>query len=274
MLWSGPDWELGQVTRATDDTSRRRPATRSQAEQGLKCGHRGLPPVVTKDELVQVGLQVRTADAMVGSDEPLLQVSNRPVYARQDGRPSRSNLLGARDVVVARRLQATELLESVGVDGRPVGYVLGGEVGQRGLAEIRDDGHSGPARAGSALLDGDGHKRRFSALQLPTPAQTRLWSAHPRVVDFDLPVQGVPGGVDHGSPEFVQDPPGRLIPTDAQLVLKQQRRDPSLVGRHQIRGPKPHRQRHLRPVEDGASRPGLFLPWQKRSYWWSLGGAG
>ena len=174
------------------------------------------------------------------------------IDARQDGRPSRANLLGARDVVVARRLQATELLESVGVDGRPIGDVPGREVGQRGLAEIRDDGHAGPARAGSALLDGDGHKRRFSALQLPTPAQTRLWSTHPRVVDFDLPVQGVPGGVDHGSPEFVQDPPGRLIPTDAQLVLQQQRRDPSLVGRHQIRGPKPHRQRHLRPVEDGA----------------------
>ena len=36
-------------------------------------------------------------------------------------------------------------------------------------------------------------------------------------------MQGFPGGVDHGSPELVQDPPGRLIPTDAQLVLKQQR---------------------------------------------------
>ena len=104
-----------------------------------------------------------------------------------------------------------------------IGDVPRGEVGQRGLAEIRDDGHPGPARAGPALLDGYGHQRRFPALQLPTPAQTRLWSAHLRVVDFDLPVQGFPGGVDHGSPELVQDPPGRLIPTDAQLVLKQQR---------------------------------------------------
>ena len=76
MLWSGPDRELGQITRTTDDTPGGRPTLRSQAKQGLKRGHRGLSPVVTKDELVQVDLQVRTADTMVGPDEPLLQVAN------------------------------------------------------------------------------------------------------------------------------------------------------------------------------------------------------
>lgn len=179
MLGSGLDRALGQITPATQDTPGGRPAPCSQAEQGLKRGHRGLPPVVTKDELVQIDLQVTAADTMVGPDEPWLQVANRSVYVRQDGRPAGSNLLRARDVVVAGPLQATELFEAVGVDGRPVSDVSGGEVGQRGLAEIRDDGHSGPARAGPALLDGHGHKRRFPALQLPTPAQTRLGSAPP-----------------------------------------------------------------------------------------------
>ena len=103
MLWSGPDRKLGQILPATDDTPGGRPAPRPQAEQGLERGHRCLPPVVTKDELVQIDLQVMAADTMVGPDEPLLQVANRSVDARQDRPPPGSNLLRARDVVVARR---------------------------------------------------------------------------------------------------------------------------------------------------------------------------
>ena len=253
MLWLSFDGELRQITRATNEIPGGWAAPCAQAEQRLKRGHRSLPAVVTKDELVQVDLQVSAADPMVSSDEPLLQVANRSVDAGQDRQPAGSNLLPTRDMVIARRRQAAERLEPVGVDGCAVGDVLGREVGQRGLAEIRADGHAGPAGTGPARLDGYGDERRFPALQLPTPAQTGLRSAaHPGVVEFDLPVQGLPGGVDHGPSELVQDPPGRLVPAETQLALQQQRRDSPLVRRHQIGGPKPHRQRGLGPVEDGA----------------------
>ena len=190
MLWSGPDRKLGQILPAPDDTPGRRPTARSQSEQGLKRGHGCLTPVVPKDELVQIDLQVMAAHTMVGPDEPLLQVANHSMDARQDRPSSGADLLRAHDVVVACRLQATELFQSVGGDGRPMGDVPCGEVGQRGLAEIWDDSHPGTSRSGPPLFDSHGHERRFPAFQLPTPAQPRLRPSNPRVVEFDLPCKG------------------------------------------------------------------------------------
>ena len=55
---------------------------RAQAEQSLKSGHRLPPPVVTKDELVQVHLELLLAHSVVGSDEPLLEIGDRSVSGR------------------------------------------------------------------------------------------------------------------------------------------------------------------------------------------------
>ena len=51
----------------------------AQAEQSLKSGHRLPPSVVTKDELVQVHLELLLAHSVVGSDEPLLEIADRAV---------------------------------------------------------------------------------------------------------------------------------------------------------------------------------------------------
>jgi hypothetical protein len=46
----------------------------SKAKESLESGH-GLPPaVVSEDELVEVDLELTTADAMVGANQPLLRV--------------------------------------------------------------------------------------------------------------------------------------------------------------------------------------------------------
>jgi len=65
---------------------------RGEAEQGLEGRHRGTPPVEAEGELVQVGLEVVVADAVVGAAQPRLEVSKDPMDARQDlsgplGRP-------------------------------------------------------------------------------------------------------------------------------------------------------------------------------------------
>ncbi len=60
---------------------RRRPS-RTEAEQCLKGGHRLPPTIVPKHELIQVDLQLRLTDPMVGTDQPLLQVPNRAVRKR------------------------------------------------------------------------------------------------------------------------------------------------------------------------------------------------
>ncbi len=75
MLWSALDRELGQIASTADETSGGRPACCPESEQGLKGGHRRLASVMAKDEFVEIDLQVMPADAVIGADEPLLQVT-------------------------------------------------------------------------------------------------------------------------------------------------------------------------------------------------------
>ena len=59
--------------------------SRPEAQQRLKGGH-GLPPtIVPKDELVEIDLQLRFADAVIRADQPLLQVADGAVHERHHG---------------------------------------------------------------------------------------------------------------------------------------------------------------------------------------------
>ena len=49
------------------------------AKKCLKCSRRCLTTVVTKDEFIEVHLELVLAHSMVGSNQPLLEVSNRPI---------------------------------------------------------------------------------------------------------------------------------------------------------------------------------------------------
>src|SRR6266571_6259694 len=82
MLWSRFDRELGQIAATADDASGGRSAPRPESEQGLKRGHRRGPPVMAKDEFVEIDLQVMPADAVIRADEPLLQVADGAVRKR------------------------------------------------------------------------------------------------------------------------------------------------------------------------------------------------
>jgi hypothetical protein len=53
--------------------------TGSEAEKSLERGHRLLSPVMAKNELVQINLQLIAAHAMAGADEALLEVADGPV---------------------------------------------------------------------------------------------------------------------------------------------------------------------------------------------------
>ena len=51
----------------------------SKAKESLESGH-GLPSaVVSEDELVEVDLELTAADAMVGANQPLLEVTDGSV---------------------------------------------------------------------------------------------------------------------------------------------------------------------------------------------------
>ena len=53
----------------------------SETEQGLERGH-GLPaPIVAKDEFIKINLKLIAAHAVIGSDQPLLEIPNGAVFA-------------------------------------------------------------------------------------------------------------------------------------------------------------------------------------------------
>ena len=85
MLRSAVLKQLEHVASALDVTVRRRRAPGAQAEQRLEGRHGLPPPIVPKDELVQVRLKLRAADAVIGADQPMLKVPDGAVRQRHDG---------------------------------------------------------------------------------------------------------------------------------------------------------------------------------------------
>ena len=55
----------------------------AEPEERLEGGERGASTVVAEDELVEVDLQVLRRDAVVGALQPVLEVGDRAVNARQ-----------------------------------------------------------------------------------------------------------------------------------------------------------------------------------------------
>src|SRR5262245_32229998 len=75
---------FSQVQRASNTTVSRRPLLRSQTEQSLKGGHGLVAPIVAKNKLIEVDLELSAADTVVGTDQPLLEVADRSVSQRND----------------------------------------------------------------------------------------------------------------------------------------------------------------------------------------------
>ena len=79
------------------------------------------PAIVTKNELIQVDGKLNAADAVVGTDQPLLEVADGPVGQRDDRRDTAAQIpaqgLGPSDVSKPRRVQPGERLQPVGIDG-------------------------------------------------------------------------------------------------------------------------------------------------------------
>ena len=50
-----------------------------ETEQGLERGHRLLAPIMAKDEFIKISLEMIAAYAVMGSEQPLLQVADGAV---------------------------------------------------------------------------------------------------------------------------------------------------------------------------------------------------
>jgi hypothetical protein len=72
-----------------------------EAEEGLEGGHWGMSAVEAEGELVEVGLEVIVADAVVGPAEPGLEVTKDAMDVRQELRRPLGGALRARAMAVA-----------------------------------------------------------------------------------------------------------------------------------------------------------------------------
>lgn len=264
MLRLGLLEQLEHIAPAANATVGRRRPTAPQAEQGLEGRHRLLAAIVPKDELVEIRLQLRAAHAVIRTDQPLLQIPDGAVCQRHD-RPGplaerRSQRLFERDVVEPRLLKTGEASEPVGVDRGAGGDVLLDQRRHGARFEIRDDAHPDTAGGVGSLFDGDQDRHCLTALELPAAAEAWLGTTDPGVVDFHFAMERLAGRIDHRAPQLVEHHPGGFVPPQTELPLQQQRRDTPLVGRHQIRGPEPLRQRDPRVVQNRPGRQRHLVP--------------
>jgi len=227
-----------------------------QAKESLESGH-GLPPtVVSEDELVEVDLELAAANAVVGANQPLLQVTDGSVGQGHDRFGTLAQFgsqgLSARDMLETQAFQAPETFQPIGVDGRSRGHVLHEEIVDGIACEVRDDGHAEAPRGSSPLLDRHKHECRPATLELAASSDTSLGSAHPRVIDLDFAPKRLASKVDHRAPKLMEHHPGGFVTSKAKLALEEERRDAAFVGGHQVGGPEPQGQRRLRIMKDGS----------------------
>jgi len=91
-----------------------------RAQAGLKCCHRLLPAIVAKDKFVQVHLKLSGTHAMMGSDQPLLQVTDCTVGQGHHGFGSFTELdrgRATRYMLEPSFLQSTETFQAIGING-------------------------------------------------------------------------------------------------------------------------------------------------------------
>src|SRR5216683_1077620 len=146
-------WGLGlkrqvrKVQRIPDAVVRGRSACGSEAKESLEGRHGLLSAIVPKDELVEVGLELRAADPVMSADEPLLEVADGAIgewhHRRRAFAQFGSQRLSARDVLEPEFLQASKAFEAIGMNGRARSDVLRDETVDRRRPEVWDDCHTG-----------------------------------------------------------------------------------------------------------------------------------
>ena len=229
---------------------------------------RGMPveaAVVAEDELVEIRVDMPAAQAVIRAQAPPLHQREDPVNPWQHDMP-RHLADHARVVPVVgqswigcvavgeQRRSALHVGPHEGLDRR------GGIVRDHGKADAAGPGIEvfGPVpprlgRIGVAIdhLDSSDNED-FSGV---AGIEERVACAERdfRLIDLDDPFERLPVRIDHRSPQLLCQQPGGLV-GEAELILQLPRRHPVGMRRHQMRGPKPNRQRELRAMHHGPCR--------------------
>jgi hypothetical protein len=252
------------IAPASDAAVGRRRPTSPEPQQRLERCHGLLAAIVPKDELVEVSLELRAAHAVIGANQPLLQIADRAIGEWHDRfctRAKRSpQWLLEGDMIEPRLLEAGEAPQAIGVKGGAWRNLLFDQRRHRRRRKVSEDGHANSPRALAPSFHGDQYWHGVPTFQLSAASKPRLRPANPGVVDLDLTMQRLARHIDHGPPELVKHHPSGFIPSQSKLALKQERRDSARVGCHQVRRPKPVGQRSLRVVKNRPRRQRNLVP--------------
>ena len=144
---------FSQVQRAANTPVSGRPLLRSQTEQSLKGGHGLVAPIVAKNKLIEVDLELPAAHTVVSTDQPLLEIADCPVSQRDNrfGALAQFGCLGLcpHDMPIPGFVQTRETLQRIGVEGRAWSDMLLDKATERGCRKIWD--HTAIRRRPDAL---------------------------------------------------------------------------------------------------------------------------
>ena len=244
----------------------------SDTEQALERVEREEPPIESERELVQVRLKVLRRDAVVNAIQPGFQVAEDEVDKRQvllrdvriaTLRDLREPVALLREMVVARPV--------VGCDVRTRLHRVKHEALQRFRRAVRSDVETqAPSVEATsarkclagipfplvlfalALLDRANDKR---LVMLSSPLAARP-APDQRLVDLDREVTSyaVTIRAHHRYTELVQNLEGCLVAIQAELPLELHSAHAGRLARHEVRGPKPDRDRRMRALHDRGGR--------------------
>ena len=122
-----------------------------------------------------------------------------------------------------------------------------------GAGYVRYAAHSHPAEALGRM---NFHRDNHDLLTCTTAPSfsTHFTAAHVSLIHFNAAVDSIPSRTDHGSPQFMQPRPSRLITAQAKNAFQTQCTRPVFLTDHEPHCGKPGSQGRPRPVKDGARR--------------------
>ena len=225
----------------------------ADAEKGAEGGVPSAAAVEAEDKLVEIGLKVFAAQAVIDTERPDFEIGEDAVHPGQDD-------VGGH---LADDVRLVMDAGGAGITGQPVGLgggaggEMGGEEGvQAGGRKIGYLLEADPAGAGTAVLHLDGADDEDLAL-VAAPAAAGggiLLAAADKLglVDLDQTGQRGAAGGEHAAAQLGAEQPGALIRAQGELALQLQGGDAVGMGGHQVGRPEPNRQRQFGVVHDGA----------------------
>ena len=196
------------------------------AEEGSECGVPGAPAVEAEDELIEIGLQMLAAQAVVDTQRPNLEVGENPVNPREhDVGGHLADHMGIVDDAGGAGISGP----TIGLGGG-TGAEVGGEEGvEAGGRVIGHLAQADAAGAEAAVFDFDGaDDQHFALMAAPATASDRIAFAAARdfgFIDLDEAGQGAATRREHAAAELGADQPRRLIGAEGELALQLQSRD-------------------------------------------------